>query len=225
MNASVDAVVEEPATGDAVVRFDGAERALHWVNAVVVLTLIATGSVMYIGSLSALVGRRELVEQIHLWSGLALPVPFVLAAIGPWGRGVRRDAARLGRFLPDDWFWLWRRFRDTDRVRVGKFNGGQKVNAVLVAGTLPVMLATGVLLEWNTFLDDAYRTGATFVHDWGYVALSLLVAGHIVKALTEPAALRAMISGRMSRRHVADHHPRWHEELRAAEGPDGTTRD
>src|SRR5699024_9413333 len=77
VNASVDVVAEAPATGDAVVRFDGVERALHWVNAVVVLTLIATGSVMYIGSLSALVGRRELVEQIHLWSGLALPVPFV----------------------------------------------------------------------------------------------------------------------------------------------------
>ena len=45
------------------VRFDRAERWLHWVNATLVLVLIAIGSIMYIGALSGLVGRRLLVSR------------------------------------------------------------------------------------------------------------------------------------------------------------------
>lgn len=204
----VDAVV-----GDLVVRFDRAERWLHWVSAILVLVLIATGSVMYIGALSGLIGRRVLVETIHLWAGLALPLPFAVAFAGRWNRGVRRDARRLGRFLTDDWLWLRKRFRRSGSLRIGKFNGGQKVNAVLVTATLPVLFATGVLLEWNGWLTDSWRTGATFVHDWGYVALSLLVLGHILKALADPVSMRAMRRGTVPRRWALEEHPRWHDEL------------
>ena len=108
--------------GDRLVRFDRAERWLHWVNATLVLVLIATGSIMYIGALSGLVGRRLLVRDIHLWSGLALPVPFLAVVVGRWGHGFRRDCARLGRFLTDDWRWLNRRQRRYGELRVGKFN-------------------------------------------------------------------------------------------------------
>jgi formate dehydrogenase subunit gamma len=204
----VDAVV-----GDQVVRFDRVERWLHWTNATLVLVLIATGSIMYIGALSGLVGRRVLVERIHLWTGLALPAPFALALAGRWNRGLRRDARRLGRFLTDDWLWLRRRFRRGGALRIGKFNAGQKVNAVLVAGTLPVLFGTGILLEWNDRLSDSWRTGATFVHDWGYVGLTLLVAGHIAKALADPVAMRGMRRGLVPRRWVLHEHPRWHDEL------------
>lgn len=209
----VDAVV-----GDGVVRFDRAERWMHWANATLVLVLIATGSVMYIGALSGLIGRRVLVEAIHLWAGLALPVPFAITLAGRWNRGLRRDARRLGRFLNDDWLWLRKRFRRSGALRIGKFNGGQKVNAVLVAATLPVLFATGVLLEWNGGLSDSWRTGTTFVHDWGYVGLSLLVLGHILKALADPVSLQAMRRGTVPRRWVLEEHPRWHDELPPVDG-------
>lgn len=199
--------------GDVVVRFDRVERWLHWITATLVLVLIGTGSVMYIGALAGIIGRRLLVETIHLWAGLALPVPFAVALAGRWNRGLRRDARRLGRFLTDDWLWLRRRFRRSGVLRLGKFNAGQKLNAILVAGTLPVMLATGVLLEWNDWLSDPLRTGVTFVHDWGYVGLSLLVVGHILKALADPVSLRAMRRGTVPRRWALEEHPRWHDEL------------
>jgi len=216
----VDAVL-----GDRVVRFDRAERWLHWVNAALVLVLIATGSIMYIGALSGLIGRRVLVETIHLWTGLALPVPFALTLAGRWNRGLRRDARRLGRFLTDDWLWLRRRHRHSGVLRLGKFNAGQKVNAILVAGTLPVLFGTGVLLEWNDWLSDPLRTGATFVHDWGYVGLSLLVFGHILKALADPVSMQSMRRGTVPRRWALEEHPRWHDELPPAESPSGTATD
>lgn len=213
--ATVDTLV-----GDRLVRFDRAERWLHWVNATLVLVLIATGSIMYIGALSGLVGRRLLVRDIHLWSGLALPVPFLAVVIGRWGHGFRRDCARLGRFLTDDWRWLNRRQRRFGDLRVGKFNAGQKINAILVAGALPVMLGTGLVLHWARSFPEGIRTGATFVHDWGYVALGLLVAGHILKALADPVALHAMRTGLAPARWARATHPRWHDEVAGAASPD-----
>lgn len=213
--AEIDAVV-----GRNVVRFDRAERWLHWTNAVLVLTLMATGTLMYVGELGGLVGRRALVERIHLWAGLATPVPFAAAIAGRWNRGLRSDARRLGRFLADDRRWLRRRHRQAGVLRIGKFNAGQKVNAVLVAALLPVMVGTGVLLEWNGWLRDSWRTGATYVHDWGYVILSILVVGHIVKALADPIRMTAMgRTGLVPRRWALEEHPRWHDELPPPDDP------
>lgn len=200
--------------GGRVVRFDRAERWLHGVNGALVLLLILTGSLMYIGELGGLIGRRALVERIHLWSGLALPVPFAVALAGRWNRGLRRDARRLGRFLSDDRKWLRARHRRGGALRIGKFNAGQKVNAVLVAALLPVLFGSGVLLEWNSWMDDAWRTGATFVHDWAYAILSLLVVGHILKAVADPVRMAAMgRHGTVPRRWALEEHPRWHDEL------------
>ena len=200
---------------DEVVRFDRVERWLHWTNALLVTLLIGTGSLMYVGLLAGLFAGRELIERVHLLAGLALPVPFVASIAGPWGRGLRRDVRRLGRFRPGERRWFRRRSRAG--VRVGKFNPGQKVNAVLVAAALPVMFATGVLLEWNDPLSDSLRTGTTFVHDWGYLALTALVIGHVRKALRDRTSLGAMARGRVPMSWARDHHPRWHAEVSGVE--------
>src|SRR5579863_7568206 len=60
-------------------RFDRVERAVHWTNAVLFAVLVVTGAALYFAPLTAMVGRRELVERIHLYAGLALPVPLIVA--------------------------------------------------------------------------------------------------------------------------------------------------
>ena len=207
-----------PSTGSSsehglVERFDPVTRAVHWINATLVLTLVATGSIMYIGSLQELVGRRVLVRTIHVYCGLGLVVPFAAGLVGPWGTALRRDFKRLGRFLADDWRWFDRKRRRSGGLRIGKFNAGQKVNAILVAGALPVMLATGAIMRWHDPFPDSVRTGATFVHDWGYLALAALIAGHIFKALADPESLRGMVTGQVTRRWARREHPRWADEL------------
>lgn len=205
--------------GHRVLRFDRVERTVHWATASLVLVLIATGSLMYVGALAGVVGRRATVELVHLLAGLALPVPLAVGLLGRWSSGLRRDLARLGRFLDHDWLWLRRRHRFSGRLRLGKFNAGQKFNAVLVGAAIPVMFGTGLLLHWATSLPDRYRTGATFVHDWGYLALTALVAGHVLKALADPVARSAMVTGWVPRRWVREEHPRWDDELPAEESP------
>jgi len=200
-------------------RFDRVERLLHWTTAVLFLTLLATGMTLYIGSLAALVGRRVLVKDIHVISGLLLPVPLLLAYAGRWREGLRRDVRRLARWSIDDRRWLLSLGR-RGRATLGKFNAGQKLNAAFVLGCIPVMLATGSVMRWFDPFPLAWRTGATFVHDWIALVLLVVVVGHVLKALADPTALRAMVRGTVPAAHVERRHPRWWAELRSAESPE-----
>jgi formate dehydrogenase subunit gamma len=195
-----------------VVRFDRTERLLHWANALLFLTLIATGFTLYVGQLSVLVGRRVLVKDVHVISGLLLPLPLLLAYAGRWREGLRRDVRRLARWSTDDRRWLFSLGRRGRQAR-GKFHAGQKLNATYVVGAIPVMLATGSIMRWFGPFPDDWRTGATFVHDWTALTLLVVVVGHILKAIVEPHAIGAMVRGRVPAAHVERHHPRWWREV------------
>ena len=83
-----------------------------------------TGAVLYVGSLSALVGRRELVRMIHVWTGLLLPAPLLLASAGPWRRALGNDVRRLNRWDDEDRRWMRSLGRDPF-ARPAKFNAGR----------------------------------------------------------------------------------------------------
>lgn len=203
--------------GAEVVRFDRTERWLHWTNATLFLVLLATGMTLYIGPLSALVGRRVLVKDVHVISGILLPAPLLVAYAGSWRAGLRRDVRRLARWSTDDGRWL-RSLGRRGHARMGKFNAGQKLNAIFIAGCIPLMLVTGVIMRWFDPFPLAWRTGATFVHDWLALALLVVIIGHIGKALAEPVALRAMWRGTVPATHAERHHPRWWREIVAESG-------
>lgn len=206
-----------------VVRFDRVERWLHWTNASLFLVLLATGLILYVGPLSSLIGRRVLVKDIHVISGLLLPVPLIVAYGGPWRTALRRDVRRFARWSVDDRRWLtsWGR---RGQAGMGKFNAGQKLNAIFVAGCIPLTLVTGSIMRWFDPFPIAWRTGATFVHDWLALSLLVVIVGHIGKALSEPVSLRAMRSGTVPAAHVRRHHPRWWRELEG-DGVVGAQRD
>jgi formate dehydrogenase subunit gamma len=191
-------------------RFTVAERWLHWTTALLVLTCAVTGLVLYVGELSAYVGRRNLVKDIHVLTGLLMPVPLLAAYAGRWRTAVRQDVRTLARWSPADRRWLRSLGRRASH-QVGKFNAGQKANAAFVAGMIPVMLATGSIMRWFEPFPLSWRTGATFVHDWTAVATWVIVAGHILVALSRPSALRSMVVGWVPARWAAHHHPSWAE--------------
>ncbi|HEX2192433.1 MAG TPA: cytochrome b/b6 domain-containing protein [Acidimicrobiales bacterium] len=192
-------------------RFDGVERALHWSTAALFLVLLATAAVLYFGELSTLVGRRELVRQVHVASGLLLPVPLLLALVGRWGRRLLADLRAFNRWDDDDRRWLRSWGRDPG-VRLGKFNTGQKLNAAFVAGAMGVMLVTGSIMHWFDPFPLSWRTGATFVHDWTAIAIAVVLAGHVRMALADPDALRSMVRGWVPADWARRHRPRWYEE-------------
>ncbi|HEV3227796.1 MAG TPA: cytochrome b/b6 domain-containing protein [Acidimicrobiales bacterium] len=188
-------------------RFDALTRIVHWVTTALTAALVGTGTVLYVGQLSAVVGRRALLARIHVWSGILLLVPLVAGvALRQRGRGLRSDVVELGRWSDGDRRWLRRRTRIAPS---GKFNGGQKLAAALFAGLFAMQLVTGSLMHWNQPFSDEWRTGATFVHDWAYLALLVLIAGHIRYALREPDLLRAMRTGSVTRSWAERERPAW----------------
>ncbi|MDP9073655.1 MAG: formate dehydrogenase, partial [Actinomycetota bacterium] len=84
--------IPPPKAGPALLRFDRVERLVHWANATLFALVMSTAGILYLPPLSAAVGRRALVVTIHVYSGLALPIPLVLGLVGRrWGRRLRAD--------------------------------------------------------------------------------------------------------------------------------------
>jgi formate dehydrogenase subunit gamma len=197
-----------------ILRFDRVQRAAHWANALLFGILMLTALPLYFASLSDVVGRRELVATIHVWSGVVLPVPILISVLGPWGTQMRRDLRRINRWTADEVKWLRALGRNAPRV-VDKFNPGQKLNAIFVGGSIVVMLASGCILKWFRFFPVSWRTGATFVHDVLAFVIFAVVTGHILFALTHPDSLRSMIKGWVSETWAARHAPGWLREVNA----------
>lgn len=201
--------------GDFVVRFDRSERILHWVSAAAVLVAVATGAILYVEPLAVAVGRRELVKNLHVVAGFAAVVPFLVVMAGPWRAGLQRDVERFAMWHDDDVRYLRRRTRAGSET--GKFNGGQKLNAVLMSSALVVLLMTGSIMKWFGPFPLEWRSGATFVHDWVSFGLWFLIPAHIIKAVITPGAVRGMWSGWV-RRAEAEARPRWWESVADRDG-------
>lgn len=203
----------EVATRKSLVRFDAVERSAHWVSAVMIIVLIVTAIPLYFGSLFGVTVPRFAFEQIHLWTGLALPVPLLVGALGPRGARLRRDVARVNEWTRAEISWLtsWGRIEiDTD-----KFNPGQKLNAVVLSSSSVVLLFSGVVLKWFRLFPLSWRAGSTFVHDTFAWLLVIVILGHVVMALTHREALLSMLKGRVSEEWAARHASRWLSESRS----------
>jgi cytochrome b subunit of formate dehydrogenase len=199
-------------------RFARTVRGVHHATAALMIVCLATAAILYVPAFSVVVGRRHLVEMIHIVAGFGLPVPALLGGVS---RAFRADLRRLNRFSPADWRWL----RGADRRAtvggrgihpVGKFNAGQKLNAAFVGGAILVMLGTGTILTFPGPWPDSVRTGATFVHDWLTFAIFVVFLGHLWYALRDRGALSGMFLGRVTEDWAARHHPAWLDER----GPD-----
>jgi formate dehydrogenase subunit gamma len=195
-----------------ILRFDRVQRAAHWANALLFGILMATALPLYFGSLADVVGRRHLVAQIHLWAGIALPIPMIVSLLGPWGARMRRDVRRINRWRREEISWL--RSRSRVPTELDKFNPGQKLNAIFTSGAIVIMLATGSVLQWFRFFPVTWRTGATFVHDVLAFTIFVVVFGHILFAVTHPESMRSMIKGWVTESWAARHAAAWLKEDR-----------
>jgi formate dehydrogenase subunit gamma len=189
-------------------RFSRTERTLHWANAVFFLFLLATGLTLYLPSLAIAVGRRQVVQSVHFWSGVAWIA--VLAAIVVLGdrRGVLATARELDEFDRDDLRWLAGR-RPAPQ---GRFNAGQKLNSLLTASFAVLFLVSGLLL-WFGERNTRYRFASTVVlHDGLTYASVALLIGHLYLAVIHPTtrhSLRGITLGTVREDWAELHHPKW----------------
>src|SRR5262249_58965804 len=92
--------------------------------------------ILYLPTLSADVGRRPLIKDVHFWGGIGWVSALALVAVLGDRRGLLRTTRELDLFAPEDVNWLRRR-RPNEQDR---FNAGQKLNAALPAAVLVLLL-------------------------------------------------------------------------------------
>ena len=188
-------------------RFSRTERAVHWMHASAFLVLLGSGSILYLPSLAAEVGRRPLVKDVHLLTALAWAAALLAVFLVGDRRGLRTTARELDVFDTDDRRWLLGR-----RSPQGRFNAGQKLNAALTAAFALLLAVSGVLL-WLGERDTRFRFDSTIVlHDVvAYVSVALL-AGHLYLAVIHPTtrhALRGITLGTVREDWAREHHAKW----------------
>ncbi len=170
------------------------EKILHWSVATAVLLMVATGGVMYIPSLSEMVGQRLWVRTVHIASAVAFVFMLLLIPALRWPE-IRRLERDLSFWDRGDWDWFsrpWDVFVSTYQpadVARRRFNGGQKLLAALVAISLALLLVTGVPMYWWWWFSSALVSRARDFHVIAAFGLAALLAGHIYLALFSPYGL------------------------------------
>ena len=110
-------------------RFTLTERLLHWVHATAFFVLLGSGLVLYLPSLSVAIGRRPLLKDIHFWTGISWAAAILLITALGNRRALARTIREIDLFDRDD-----RRFlAGKTHSPQGRFNAGQKINAILTA--------------------------------------------------------------------------------------------
>ena len=164
------------------------------------------------------------MRAVHVYSGLGIVVAFAIAIIPRWGRSLRADARRINRWSRDDVRWF-KSFGQDPKARLGKFNPGQKLNAVFVAAAALILAGTGSIMYWNQSFSTDLRTGADFVHQWFGVLIWITVFGHIMLAFKDFESLRGMTGGTVSTAWAKHHRPVWYAEEHTATTPAPTPVD
>jgi len=216
----------------AITRFSRRFRLLHWAHAIPFLFLLISGLSLFIPPLKALhVGGFRLVPLLHVIVGIA----FILSPL-PLFVAVRSDAVAtadlrsLYRLRPEDRAWARYALGAVLGARVrlplmGKFNLGQKANALFTVVVTVGLMASGAVLAVNFFskrvLSAAFVEHVFPVHDLlMLLALPVLVA-HVYLGSLNPStreSLRGMTHGWVRRTWAREHHALWVKELEASEG-------
>ncbi len=212
-----------PTTAALVRRFTASTRALHWSIAAPVLLLLLTGFTNFYPELKALrAGDVRLFAWLHVVLGFATlaAVPAVYLPL-LLRRALRDDLRELVDVRARDYLWLQHIALLATGARsrsphVGKFNAGQKLNALATVLVLAVLLATGAVLGVNYFSKRIFDVGFVETLFTWHTAVSLLavplVLGHLYLALLHPStreSLRGVTRGAVRRDWAERHHDAW----------------
>jgi formate dehydrogenase gamma subunit len=199
-------------------RFNLAERILHWINAILVLTLLITGVSLYADGLREQLGSlRFHVRTLHHYAGLALMVipPLFITIFFPALKPFLRE---MTHWRAGDVEWL------TGKSKVAhKFNGGQKLNFLFTLIWLMGLAVTGFLIWKQPFITQQIRE---FLYSWHrllFWLMSIQLMGHLYLSVLHPAtrhAFKGIIRGKVKRSWAKTHHSLWLEEV---EKNDATT--
>ncbi|MGH2448931.1 MAG: formate dehydrogenase subunit gamma [Chloroflexota bacterium] len=197
-----------------VVRFTRTERVVHWTQAVTFLILLATGLFIGVNQFEALIGHRAVLREIHLATAFFFVFGPSIVALAGNRRMLGQDVHQVDRWDEDDVRWMAHPSVDPrpDSPPAGRFNAGQKANAIFTAYATLAFGVTGLILWQNRRFPFDIVSQANTIHTYlAYLALVVFL-GHFYLAAIHPATrdvLGAMFHGAVPRAWADQHHPRW----------------
>lgn len=199
-----------PDPSERVRRFSTAERMVHRATGLLMLVCLVSAACLYLGPLALLVGRRHLMVTVHQWSGISLPLPFLLGLLSPSFRADLQPAEPLRGVRPA----VAARRPQAPEVTRGApgrqvQRGPEALHAAGSCGAVLVMMFTGLLMWFMGLLPFISRTSAIFVHDILAWAITIVVLGHMRKAFEDPEARLGMRTGYVSRSWAQRYYSRW----------------
>lgn len=220
--------VAAPAAGAAISaegrvrRFTRTERATHWMQASAFLLLLISGFILQLPVLESTIGNRELVREIHLSAAFFFFFGPAIIALSGDRRSVARDVEAVDRWDADDIQWLTPSHLAGAPVPQGRFNAGQKLNAIFVVWSTLTFTITGLIIWQNRRFSTDLVSHANAIHTTlAYLALVAFL-GHLYLATAYPKtrhALRAITQGWVNADWARDHHPKWLQQLSAPPRP------
>jgi formate dehydrogenase subunit gamma len=216
--------VKEGFSGRKIERFNGFERANHWVAATSFLLIALTGLVLLYGQYFLKpwmgAGAYSWLAQANAYVHMAFMLPFMLAVLTMAVLWLRQN-------LPSkvDWEWLKQGggflSDEGPNPPARRFNAGQKLIfwAVMLGGGLLILSGIGLMLPFFLWLDIQAMQWLQI----GHAALGLLmiavIIGHIyIGTVGMEGAFDAMWSGEVDRHWAEEHHSLWVAELEGDRG-------
>lgn len=193
-------------------RFSVTERVLHAVHGTAFVVMLATGLVLFLPALAGVFGNRPVVKAIHLAVAALWLTALLLVAILGDRAILRRTRGQMEGMTREDLRWL--RSRAARGRPQGRFNGGQKLNAITQAAFTVLFFVSGALL-WLGERNTAFRLPGTIaLHDLTMLVALGFVIGHVWIALTRAGrpALRGLVDGTVPTSYARGHHAAWDPE-------------
>jgi formate dehydrogenase gamma subunit len=165
-------------------------------------------------------GHRALLREIHLSGAFFFFFGPAIVALSGDRRSIAIDVAAVDTWDRDDLRWLipypiLRAFGVRTPPQ-GRFNAGQKLNAIFVVWSTLTFSVTGVIMWQNRRFPSDLVSRSNDIHTFlAYFALAAFM-GHLYLATAHPTtshALRAITQGWVRVDWARHHHTKWLNEM------------
>jgi formate dehydrogenase subunit gamma len=196
-------------------RYEDGQRMNHWFIAFMFVLAGLSGLALFHPSLfffSYLFGGGSWTRILHPYLGVLMCAGFLAMFMKLWRDNLVNDADREWKKHMGDML----RGNKAAMPPVGKYNYGQKLVFWMMAGSLLVLLITGIMFwrPWFTpfFHVDVMRV-AVLLHSIAAVVLIAATIMHVYAAIWVQGTVRAMTRGTVSEGWAKVNHPLWHKEM------------
>jgi len=194
-------------------RFSTSERVLHWIVTCSFFTLLLSGLGLYsrlFNGWFAMFGGGQNAIFVHKLVGVIFFFSSVYMYLNH-----KKD---ISTFDEDDKLWVDKKggylSRDASHFNIGKYNPGQKMFAIFIAGATVLLGITGMFIWVPTLFPRFIVQLSLMSHGLMFICSIMFVIVHVYLAtIGNPGTIEAMLYGNVRRLWAKKHHPKWYKEV------------